>query len=121
MAQLALSLVLLFSAGLFFRAADAAARLDPGFIPEGDLIAELDYSLVDRDDVGVLTSVEALAEALRSDPAVRRVALATHIPFGNVNDGFDLSAPGGSSEQLRHAALRSCNFSTASKRIRLTS
>ncbi|MEJ2147720.1 MAG: ADOP family duplicated permease [Acidobacteriota bacterium] len=103
MAQLALSLVLLFSAGLFFRAADAAARLDPGFIPEGDLIAELDYSLVDRDDVGVLTSVEALAEALRSDPAVRRVALATHIPFGNVNDGFDLSAPGGSHEQPRRA------------------
>jgi hypothetical protein len=39
MTQLALSLALLFCAGLFFRAAHSAARFNPGFNPEGDLVA----------------------------------------------------------------------------------
>lgn len=101
MAQLALSLALLFSAGLFLRAAHAAARLDPGFNPEGDLVAELDYSLVERDNASVLASVKAITDALRADPAVRQVGLATYLPFGNNNDGFDLSAVGTSAEQPR--------------------
>src|SRR5262249_42609254 len=39
MAQIALSLMLLFAAGLFFRGALKAASLNPGFNPNGDLIA----------------------------------------------------------------------------------
>src|SRR5438067_7256361 len=38
MAQIALSLMLLFAAGLFFRGALKAAGLNPGFNPAGDLI-----------------------------------------------------------------------------------
>src|SRR5207244_388349 len=38
MAQIALSFMLLFSAGLFFRGALKASGLDPGFISRGDLI-----------------------------------------------------------------------------------
>ncbi len=91
MAQLALSLVLLFSAGLFRRAAHAATRLDPGFTPQGDLVAELDYSLVDRDDASVRTSVVALTDALRVHPAVGEVALASHLPFGHRDNNWDVS------------------------------
>src|SRR5919109_1596385 len=42
MAQIALSLMLLFAAGFFFRGALKAAGLNPGFNPAGDLIAEFD-------------------------------------------------------------------------------
>src|SRR4030095_3203860 len=48
MAQIALSLMLLFAAGLFFRGALKAAGLDPGFIASGDLISEFDFSLIKK-------------------------------------------------------------------------
>src|SRR5206468_2279170 len=40
MAQIALSLMLLFAAGLFFRGALKAGGLDPGFVAAGDLVTE---------------------------------------------------------------------------------
>ncbi len=45
MAQIALSLMLLFAAGLFFRGALKAAGLNPGFVAAGDLISEFDFTL----------------------------------------------------------------------------
>src|SRR5436305_991831 len=48
MAQIALSLMLLFSAGLFLRGAIKAGGLDPGFVAAGDLVAEMDFSLVKK-------------------------------------------------------------------------
>jgi putative ABC transport system permease protein len=41
MAQIALSLVLLFAAGLFFRGAVKAGGIDPGFVAAGDLVTEM--------------------------------------------------------------------------------
>src|SRR5207253_6847551 len=49
MVQIALSLMLLFAAGLFFRGALKAAGLDPGFKAAGDLITEFDFSLVKKE------------------------------------------------------------------------
>src|ERR1700719_556438 len=49
MAQIALSLMLLFAAGLFFRGAVKAAGLNPGFVAAGDLITEMDFTLVKKD------------------------------------------------------------------------
>ena len=46
MAQIALSLMLLFAAGLFFRGALKAGGLDPGFVAAGDLVTEMDFSLI---------------------------------------------------------------------------
>ena len=48
MAQIALSLMLLFAAGLFFRGALKAAGLNPGFVARGDLISEFDFSLIKK-------------------------------------------------------------------------
>jgi len=112
MAQLALSLALLFSAGLFLRAAHGAARLDPGFAPDGDLLAEIDYSLVDRDEASVRTSVAAIVDTLQAHPGVRKVALATHLPFGHVDNNLDVSAVGDSSGNgLRRANGRLASIS----------
>lgn len=113
MAQLAFSLALLFSAGLFYRAARLAARLDPGFAPEGDLVAEIDYSLVDHDDASVRTSVETIVDALSALPGVRQVALTSHIPFGHVENDLDVSAVDDSpSEGARRARGRLAFIST---------
>src|SRR5438270_3867817 len=49
MVQIALSLMLLFTAGLFFRGALKAAGLDPGFKAAGDLITEFDFTLVKKE------------------------------------------------------------------------
>src|SRR5438270_3116120 len=49
MIQIALSLMLLFSAGLFFRGALKAAGLNPGFVAAGDLITEFDFSLIKKE------------------------------------------------------------------------
>src|SRR5437870_10980939 len=46
MVQIALSLMLLFAAGLFFRGALKAAGLNPGFTPPGDLITAFDFTLI---------------------------------------------------------------------------
>src|SRR6266853_244015 len=48
MAQIALSLMLLFAAGLFFRGALKAAGLNPGFVARGDIITEMDFTLAKK-------------------------------------------------------------------------
>src|SRR5215467_3480254 len=48
MVQIALSLMLLFSAGLFFRGALMAAGLNPGFVAAGDLITDFDFTLIKK-------------------------------------------------------------------------
>ncbi|PYK69983.1 MAG: hypothetical protein DME44_13130, partial [Verrucomicrobia bacterium] len=49
MAQIALSLMLLFAAGLFFRGAMKAAGLNPGFVAAGDLVTEMDFTLLKKE------------------------------------------------------------------------
>src|SRR6266571_7370488 len=48
MAQIALSLMLLFAEGLFFRGALKAAGLNPGFVAAGDLLTEFDFTLIKK-------------------------------------------------------------------------
>ena len=45
MAQIALSLTLLFSAGLFVRGALKAGGLNPGFDRQGGISTEMDFTL----------------------------------------------------------------------------
>lgn len=101
MGQLGLSLALLFSAALFFRSAHSAAQVDPGFEPSGDLVAELDYSLSGRADVGVLERLISSLDTLRILPAVRNVALASHLPFANVTKSMEVTAVGGDIARVR--------------------
>src|SRR5438045_5911761 len=68
MAQIALSLMLLFAAGLFFRGALKAAGLNPGFVARGDIISECDFTLIKKTPsdsrrliFDMLRSVRALA------------------------------------------------------------
>src|SRR3954470_5667850 len=77
MAQIALSLMLLFAAGLFFRGAVKAAGLNPGFLAAGDLVTEIDYSLVKREPAESRAVAFRIAEQARQLPGVRAVGMGT--------------------------------------------
>jgi predicted permease len=82
MAQIALSLMLLFSAGLFFRGALKASGLNPGFQPAGDLVTEFDFSLVRKDPAEARRLMFALTQSARDLPGVQTAALGTLLPYG---------------------------------------
>src|SRR5216117_2564264 len=83
MAQIALSLMLLFAAGLFFRGALKAAGLNPGFNPAGDLIAEFDFSLVKKEPAESRRTIFAMLQRMRELPGVRATAVGTMLPYSD--------------------------------------
>jgi putative ABC transport system permease protein len=83
MAQIALSLMLLFSAGLFFRGALKASSRNPGFEPAGDLVTEMDFSLIKKDPAEAKRMIFAAVQRARELPGVRAAAIGTMLPYGN--------------------------------------
>src|SRR3984893_12983989 len=83
MAQIALSLMLLFAAGLFFRGAVKAAGLYPGFIAAGDLITEFDFSLVKKEPAESRRTIFAITERARQLPGVTAAATGTMLPYSD--------------------------------------
>ena len=83
MAQIALSLMLLFAAGLFFRGALKAAHLNPGFVAAGDLVTEFDFTLVKKEPAEARRLIFAMAQRMRELPGVQATAVGTMLPYGN--------------------------------------
>ena len=83
MAQIALSLVLLFAAGLFFRGAMKAAGLNPGFVAAGDLVTEIDFTLVKKDPADARREIFNIIQRSRELPGVTAVGVGTMLPYGN--------------------------------------
>ena len=83
MAQIALSLMLLFAAGLFFRGALKAAGLNPGFVAAGDLVTEFDFTLVKKEPADARRLIFNIAQRARELPGVRAVGVGTMLPYGN--------------------------------------
>ena len=83
MAQIALSLMLLFAAGLFFRGALKAAGLNPGFVATGDLISEFDFTLVKKEPAESRRLMFAMAERARELPGVTASAVGTMLPYAD--------------------------------------
>jgi putative ABC transport system permease protein len=83
MVQIALSLVLLFAAGLFFRGALKAAGLNPGFVAAGDLVTEMDFTLVKKEPADARRLIFNIVERARELPGVRAVGVGTMLPYGN--------------------------------------
>ena len=82
MAQIALSLMLLFAAGLFFRGALKAAALDPGFVAAGDLVAEFDFTLIKKTPAEARQTIFDITQRARELPGVRAAAVGTMLPYG---------------------------------------
>ena len=83
MVQIALSLMLLFAAGLFFRGALKAAGFNPGFVAAGDLITEMDFTLVKKEPADARREIFNIAQRARELPGVTAVGVATMLPYNN--------------------------------------
>ncbi|MEY2577543.1 MAG: putative transport system permease protein [Verrucomicrobiota bacterium] len=92
MAQIALSLMLLFSAGLFFRGALAAGGVSLGFEPAGGIVTEMDFSLGKTDAVQARRLMFAAIDRARALPGVRAAALGTMVPYGNFTNSRRIMA-----------------------------
>ena len=85
MAQMSLSLVLVFSAGIFVRSALKAggAGYTAGFRSEGVVLAEFDFSLASSTPLDVSRRLHAVLERVRQLPGVQSAALASLVPYNN--------------------------------------
>lgn len=92
MAQIALSLMLVFSAGLFVRGAMEAGGMNPGFDPKGGLVAEMDFTLGTRDVTAAKRLMFAAMQRARELPGVRAAALGTMVPYGNFTNARRIMA-----------------------------
>jgi predicted permease len=84
-AQLALSLGLLTSAGLFIRGAIAAGRVETGFKADDTFLLEADASLGGYNETRSMQFYQAAGERLASLPGVQSVSIASVVPFGMVS------------------------------------
>ena len=87
-ADLALALVLLASAGLMIRTVASLTRVNPGF--DADRILSMQFALTGsqfRDDQSLVTFQHQALERLRALPGVAGASLAGQIPFARAGGG----------------------------------
>ena len=80
MAQIALSLMLLFGAALFVRSAAQAMSRDVGFQTAGQLVFNFDFSSTDRPADEIARRQRAVLAHAATVPGVERAALASAVP-----------------------------------------
>ncbi len=93
-AQMALSLVLLVSAGLFLRNLHAATTIDTGFRSDHLLLADVDPGLQGYTRARTTTFYRDLGERLRALPGVQAVGFSDVIPLGLSESDNGVSIPG---------------------------
>jgi predicted permease len=79
--QVAVSLVLLVSAGLFVRSMGEARRLDPGFAARDGVVGAVDLQSAGYDEARGRQAHTALLRELRAAPGVEAAALARRMPL----------------------------------------
>ena len=100
--QIALSLLLLASGGLFLMSVVSAASADPGFRLAGGLVVEIDGDLAGYDDAESRSSQLAILDRLRAVPGVEAVTIASGFPFSGFNESRGI-APVGATDPKRAA------------------
>jgi predicted permease len=80
-AQVALSLVLLISAGLIVRSLQAAQRMRPGFNPQNAVALSFDLGLQGYDDTKGRAFYDRMMERAKAIPGVRSVAATDVLPL----------------------------------------
>ncbi len=94
MAQMALSVVLLVSAGLFLMNLRSAEILDKGFATENRLVAGLNPELQGYDRNRTEDFYRRLGERLRAHPGVRSVGFIDQLPLSLSSSDRTISVPG---------------------------
>ncbi len=93
-AQMALSIVLLISAGLFLVNLRSATALDKGFTGENMLIADVNPGLQGYPRSQTEALYASLLERLRADPAIRDAAVISEVPLGLSSSDRGVTIPG---------------------------
>jgi len=89
--QIALSLVLLVSAGLLIKSFRRLVQTDLGFEPRGVLTVRVPLPMKKymKDRQAAAPATEAMVQRIRGLPGVRAVAASTNVPYNGINtDGF---------------------------------
>ena len=84
--QVALSLLLLATGGLFLMSAISAASAHPGFDLDGGVLAEVDASLAGYDETRGRQLQLALVDRLRAVPGVEAASIGSSFPFNGFGD-----------------------------------
>jgi predicted permease len=102
--QLALSLVLLVAAGLFVRAVDRGARIDPGFDRDGIVTTLFDPESWGYDAAAGLAFYAAIRERLMATPGVNEVTYTSRLPL-MLGSSIDTIAFGTSEREAHYAGV----------------
>jgi len=92
--QVAISIVLIISAGLFLRALQRAASIDPGFDPRGVELASLDLAQAGYTKTTGPLFARELVDRVRELSDVQSVTVATSVPGGFEVRREALAVPG---------------------------
>ncbi len=92
--QIAMSLLLLSSAGLFIRALGRGQATDPGFSVDGVVTANIDLESAGYTEARARTLFRTLDDRLSALPGVQAVAYARVLPLSMNSSGRDINIPG---------------------------
>jgi predicted permease len=93
-AQIALSLVLLISAGLFIRSMQHVQEMSPGFESKRTMLASVDVGLHGYDEAKGRRFFKQILERLNSLPGVEAASIAGPLPLDAYNKGSNLIVEG---------------------------
>lgn len=111
--QMALSLLLLISSGLFLRSLQGATRIDPGFDdPAHIVLASVDPGLQGYDEARSRAFLGRIMEDVASLPGVRAVGLSDWVPLGLGGSDRSVEIPG---YEFAEGELQSINYGRVSE------
>ena len=93
-AQVAASLLLLTTSGLFLRALSSGQRVDPGFDIDHVTTSSFDVSLAGYDSTRAPTFYTTLAQRVKRLPGVTAVAYTRVVPLSMNSSGYSIAIPG---------------------------
>jgi predicted permease len=99
--QIALSLLLLASGGLFMMSAIGSATADPGFPLDGKLVVRVDPGLAGYDETRARQAQLALMDRLRLVPGVEAVTIGSRLPFTGFGDSRNVAPVEGPDAQSK--------------------
>ncbi|HZF72875.1 MAG TPA: ABC transporter permease, partial [Gemmatimonadaceae bacterium] len=94
-AQVASSIVLVVSAGLFVRALQRAGARNPGFDPHGVELATVDFAIGGYSDATAPAFARDLVARIAALPGIESATIAKSLPGGFESIRFGLTVPGG--------------------------
>ncbi|MGW8266099.1 MAG: ABC transporter permease [Longimicrobiales bacterium] len=107
--QMALSVLLLISSGLFLRSLQGATEIDPGFAQPGNLLtASLDPGLQGYDENRSREFLDRLIEEVAALPGVTGVGMVNDLPLGIGGSDRSVEVPG---YEFAEGELRSLMYS----------